>query len=810
MSKTGTKSEIVLGLAEQFLERYRQGERPSLREYIDRHPELAEDIREVFPAMALMENIAVVSEPAQDSPKAPSAPEAVPLQQLGDYRLIRTIGHGGMGIVYEAEQVSLGRHVALKVLPRKMLVDAKHRRRFEREARLAAKLHHTNIVPVFGVGEQDGLPYYVMQFIQGLGLDQVLEELKGLKAGGAQTNLPRTAAGKGGEPKSAVPEQGNVARKELSAVDVARSLLTGQFEPAAANSRLDPLPTEDSAGRPVGLVVAARLERAPGQEVSASPSAGPPLEGLSDSAVVLPGQSGTSGHRKAKPPTYWQSVAQIGVQVARALDYAHQQGVLHRDIKPSNLLLDRRTTVWVTDFGLAKAADSEDLTHTGDVLGTLRYMPPEAFEGKSDARSARSDVYSLGVTLYELLALRPAFEEKDRNKLVKQVTTGEPPRLERLNREVPRDLVTIVHKAIDRDPRQRYASAGELAADLQRFAVDEPIRARLKGQGGPVRSVSWSPHGLRLATVCADGTAHVWDVDSARELVTLTWHNSGFDSFDFWSGVVHSTSWSPDGLRLATGSADGTAHVWDVVSGRELLSLSGQTRAVLSVAWSPDGQRLATASEDGTVKVWEVATAAATEEWARQDCMVERFLALPGFRGPHAQGFLQDWLLLAPLPLAPGESSTDGLAREQLKGEADLQPRAGQPVVVDGREYVWHEHQAPQAVLDINAVLGRVTEHSVAYAVCYLDSDRARGDLRLEVGSDDQAKVYLNGKVVYQQPSDGALTILDNVGPVELRQGANVLVLKVVNLGLTWEGCVRFVDADGKPAQGIQVRLTPE
>src|SRR5262249_48131199 len=148
MSKSGTRSEVVLAMAEEFLERYRQGERPSLREYIDRHPDLAEEIREVFPAMALMENIALVSEPAEESPQTPAAPEAGPSKQRAASRLIRTIGHGGMGIVYEAEQVSLGRHVALKVLPRKMLVDAKHRRRFEREARLAAKLHHTNIVPV--------------------------------------------------------------------------------------------------------------------------------------------------------------------------------------------------------------------------------------------------------------------------------------------------------------------------------------------------------------------------------------------------------------------------------------------------------------------------------------------------------------------------------------------------------------------------------------------------------------------------------------------------------------------------------------
>src|SRR5262249_15544618 len=148
------------------------------------------------------------------------------------------IGHGGMGIVYEAEQVSLGRHVALKVLPRKMLLDAKHRRRFEREARLAAKLHHTNIVPVFGVGEQDGLPYYVMQYIQGLGLDQVLEELNRLRLGG--------------EPQSPAPDPGIAAGKGVSAADVARSLLTGRFEPVAEDSNGNPRAPEATVDRPAG------------------------------------------------------------------------------------------------------------------------------------------------------------------------------------------------------------------------------------------------------------------------------------------------------------------------------------------------------------------------------------------------------------------------------------------------------------------------------------------------------------------------------------------------------------------------------
>src|SRR5262249_20817485 len=131
--------------------------------------------------------------------------------------------------------------------------------------------------------------------------------------------------------------------------------------------------------------------------------------------------------------------------------------------------------VWVTDFGLAKADDSDDLTRTGDLLGTLRYMPPEAFEGKSDARS---DVYSLGLTLFELVALRPAYDDRDRNRLGKPVTTGDPPPPRELRRDAPRDLVTIVEKATEKDPLRRYQSAGALAEDLQRFLDGRPIAAR--------------------------------------------------------------------------------------------------------------------------------------------------------------------------------------------------------------------------------------------------------------------------------------------------------------------------------------------
>jgi WD40 repeat protein len=202
----------------------------------------------------------------------------------------------------------------------------------------------------------------------------------------------------------------------------------------------------------------------------APPSPSPSVSGLSSlSGAVDASVLSQTDHRFA------QGVARIGVQVAEALAYAHGLGILHRDIKPSNLLLDRDGNVWVADFGLAKAVGADDLTHTGDVVGTVRYMAPERFRGEGDARA---DIYALGLTLYELLALRPAYIEADRTKLIHQVTQEEPLRLRRLNRRVPPDLETIVHKAMAREPGQRYATAGALAEDLKRFLDGRPIRAR--------------------------------------------------------------------------------------------------------------------------------------------------------------------------------------------------------------------------------------------------------------------------------------------------------------------------------------------
>jgi serine/threonine protein kinase len=430
MSDSETQSARVLELAEEFLERHRRGERPTLREYIDREPALADQIKSVFPAMAMMEDIALADESlasaATDTVILPrTVGDSPPRAQLGDYRIIREVGRGGMGVVYEAEQISLGRHVALKVLLRQGLGESSHLQRFLFEARAAARLHHTNIVPVFGVGDQDGVHYYAMQFIQGRGLDVVLAELRAEETVSPTVTLSESAG-----------------------------VLTGQFSGGARPDEAAPKDAQEAQARAV-----------PGP--GAAPGSGLDGGGRSDGTA-------TTGTGQASA-AYYRSAARVGRDVAGALAYAHSQGILHRDIKPSNLLLDADGTIWVTDFGLAKAEGTDALTDSGAFVGTLRYMAPERFEGWSDPKS---DVYSLGATLYELITLRPLFDESNRAKLIKMVAHESPVSPRKLNPEIPRDLETIVLKAIAREPAERYATAEQMADDLERFLADRPILAR--------------------------------------------------------------------------------------------------------------------------------------------------------------------------------------------------------------------------------------------------------------------------------------------------------------------------------------------
>jgi serine/threonine protein kinase len=470
-----SKSDVVFELAEEFLEKHRRGERPSLNEYVDRHPELADQIRALFPVMAIMESIDLVDESAAAEHPGARAPFAeASLGQVGDFRIIREIGRGGMGVVYEAEQVSLGRHVALKVLPHQALTGSSNLQRFRLEARVAARLHHTNIVPVFGVGEQNGLHYFAMQFIPGQGLDVIFAKLR------AGVTPDRTIT--------------------LSAIHDLRSAQA-------------PVADEPGGGVPSGGPSADTGPIVRSGTADATDFVVPPKEmpevPTSHSSVPVKASGSIAEAR------YYHSIARVGLQVADALAYAHSQGILHRDIKPSNLLLDAKGTIWVTDFGLAKAEGTDALTQTGDLVGTLRYMAPERFEGWSDPRS---DLYSLGVTLYELLTLRPLFEEPNRGKLIKRVTHELPPAPRKLERSIPRDLETIVLKAIAKEPRQRYASAEAMAEDLRRFLADRPVKARRIsaperlwrwGRRNPALAVSLSSLFLVLAIGCI-GMTLLW------------------------------------------------------------------------------------------------------------------------------------------------------------------------------------------------------------------------------------------------------------------------------------------------------------
>jgi serine/threonine protein kinase len=293
-----------------------------------------------------------------------------------------------MGVVYEAEQLSLHRRVALKVLPFAAALDGKQLQRFKNEAQAAAHLHHQNIVPVYGVGSERGVHYYAMQFIHGRTLAAVIQERR----------------------------------------------------------RLRGLAADDSE--------------------DASP------------ATTTPPVAALSTERSGRDSAYFRLAAQLGVQGAEALDHAHAMGIVHRDIKPANLMVDVGGNLWITDFGLAQVQCDTKLTLTGDVVGTLRYMSPEQALGRPMAVDHRCDIYALGATLYEALTLEHAVPGNDRAEILRRLAVGEPKPLRRHNPAIPRELETMVLKAMARSPADRYATAQQLADDLRRFLENRPILAR--------------------------------------------------------------------------------------------------------------------------------------------------------------------------------------------------------------------------------------------------------------------------------------------------------------------------------------------
>jgi serine/threonine protein kinase len=403
----------VVEALDEYLAVLEAGQKPNRQEFLSRHAAIADALAECLEGIEMLHQSTA---PAKASLGGVAGwQEGTP---LGDYRLVREIGRGGMGIVYEAEQLSLSRRIALKVLPFALTLDPRQLQRFKNEARAAAQLHHQHIVPVYAVGSERGVHFYAMQYIEGQSLAEVIRDLRRSRSeeGGVRSEEEELS------PRSRAPES------------------TGSY-----------VPQNEEAQR-ADISVRARST------------------GTKASALATSYSTDSTG--------FYRTVARIGIQAAEALEHAHEYGVIHRDIKPGNLLADAHGHLWITDFGLAQFQNEASLTQSGDLLGTLRYMSPEQASGQRMAIDHRTDIYSLGATLYEFLTLHPPFEGNNRQTLFHQILNDDPRPLRAHRKSIPVELETIVLKALAKSPSERYATAQELAEDLSRFLQDKPIRAR--------------------------------------------------------------------------------------------------------------------------------------------------------------------------------------------------------------------------------------------------------------------------------------------------------------------------------------------
>jgi WD40 repeat protein/serine/threonine protein kinase/tetratricopeptide (TPR) repeat protein len=624
---SGPVDSDLAEIVDEFTCRIQAGEALDLDDYVALFPQYAQILRDLLKDLR---GLAALDQAAAPAGRTADAGSGLPRQaMLGDFAICAEIGRGGMGVVYEAEQISLGRRVALKVLSMAAALDVRSVERFQIEAQAAACLQDDHIVPVYAVGAEDGVPFYVMQYIEGASLAGVIAALRSLRDGGAPPGDGRTID-----------------------LTLAPDLLADRFRPGRRDFRS--WRTAEVGG-----------------------------------------------------PDYIRAVVRLAVQAAEALEHAHDQGIIHRDIKPANLLLDHSGKLWITDFGLARIVGSGTLTATGDLPGTLRYMSPEQALGKRSLVDRRSDIYALGATLYELLSLEPAIDGHERWEILAKIGREEPTALKLRNPAVPRDLATIVAKAMAKDVADRYQTAGELAQDLNLFLEGRPINARpaspvqqaalwcrrnravatllialaivftaafvttftlyrnetnqriaaqaeialhdfdrgrtLASQGDVDLALPWMATALKHApperpelarivrtnleaweqrspslkavfehrgavtravfrcdgqavlTASEDCTAQLWDTATGLQIGPALNHGE----------QIHSAALSSDGRLALTGGSDGTARRWNLASGQPIGVISSHGNDILSVAFSPDGRVFATRGRDSNVRLWD-------------------------------------------------------------------------------------------------------------------------------------------------------------------------------------------------------------